>query len=153
MEATHNYALKRYLYFWAAWGVSYVFPFTYFFVKLGFTKSSTSIVLPTLFIGILGIIKLASSIPKWVSTWKPSYMKGLVQAIPKVLLFFVLITLGLTLQVILERQIYLGFTAYYETVIVLFGGVAAGSLIEAVHLKYQELDMIDKGYVLGVVNK
>ena len=41
---------------------------------------------------------------------------------------------------------------YFETVLVLFGGIAVGSVIEAFHLKYKELDLIAKGY-LGVVNK
>lgn len=147
-----NYA-KRVLFYWLAFGVSYVFPFLYFLIKLGITQQKTTIVIPVIIIGFMGIIRLSSDIPRWVGTWRPSFGKGLIKAIPKILLFIILITLGLTLKIIIEREIELKFAMYFETVLVLFGGIAVGSVIEAFHLKYKELDLIAKGYVLGVVNK
>lgn len=147
-----NYA-KRVLFYWLAFGVSYVFPFLYFLIKLGITQQKTTIVIPVIIIGLMGILRLSSDIPKWVGSWKPSFGKGLIKAIPKILLFIILITLGLALKTILAREIELKFAMYFETVLVLFGGIAVGSVIEAFHLKYKELDLIAKGYVLGVVNK
>lgn len=149
----NNYFKQRVLYYWLAFIASYVFPFTYFFIKLGITKQATKLVLPVVLILALGVIKLASDIPKWVSTWKPSFRKGLIKAIPKLLLFIFLITIGLTLKHMLQRQIEIAFTAYFETVLVLFGGMSVGSIFEAYHLKYKELSLLASGYVLGVVNK
>lgn len=147
-----NY-VKRVLFYWLSFSVSYVFPFLYFLIKLGITQQKTTIVIPVIIIGFMGIIRLSSDIPRWVGSWKPSFGKGLIKAIPKILLFIILITLGLTLKTIITREIEIKFAMYFETVLVLFGGIAVGSVIEAVHLKYKELDLIAKGYVLGVVNK
>jgi hypothetical protein len=74
-------------------------------------------------------------------------------AIPKLLLFIILIFVGIVLKWLIERQLEASFFTYFETVIVLFGGQAIGAIIEAFHLKYYQLDLIAKGYVLGVVNK
>ena len=153
MKGKDNYKKLKNYYYWLAFLTGYIFPFMYFFIKLGVTKQTTKIVIPTLIVGVLAILKLASDIPRWVSTWEPSFKKGLVKAIPKILLFIMLITLGLTLKYILKRQIDLAFTAYFETVFVLFGSMSVGSVFEAFHLKYKELYLISKGYVLGVVNK
>lgn len=150
---TTNYNMLRLLYYWIAFTLSYIFPFVYFLVKLGITKTSTTVVLPTLFLGIIAIVKLAIDIPKWVETWKPSFKKGLIKALPKLCLFIILITLGLTLRYMINNAIQIAFSVYFETVLVLFGGMAVGSIFEAYHLKYKELDLIDKGYVLGVVRK
>lgn len=150
---TTNYNMLRLLYYWIAFTLSYIFPFVYFLVKLGITKTSTTVVLPTLFLGIIAIVKLAIDIPKWVETWKPSFKKGLIKALPKLCLFIILITLGLTLRYMINNAIQIAFAVYFETVLVLFGGMAVGSIFEAYHLKYKELDLIDKGYVLGVVRK
>lgn len=147
-----NY-VKRVLFYWLSFSVSYVFPFLYFLIKLGITQQKTTIVIPVIIIGFMGIIRLSSDIPRWVGSWKPSFGKGLIKAIPKILLFIILITLGLTLKTIITREIEIKFAMYFETVLVLFGGIAVGSVIEAFHLKYKELDLIAKGYVLGVVNK
>lgn len=140
-------------YYWLSFLISYVFPFIYFFTKLGITKQSTKLVMPVVIIGIIAILKLASDIPKWVSTWEPSFKKGIVKSIPKFLIFIVLITLGLTLKYIMQRSIDIALTSYFETVLVLFGSMCLGSIFEAYHLKYKELYLISKGYVLGVVNK
>lgn len=150
---TPNYYMLRLLYYWIAFILSYIFPFVYFLVKLGITKTSTTVVLPTLFLGIIAIVKLAIDIPKWVETWQPSFKKGLIKALPKLCLFIILITLGLTLRYMINNAIQIAFSVYFETVLVLFGGIAVGSIFEAYHLKYKELDLIDKGYVLGVVRK
>lgn len=147
-----NY-VKRVLFYWLSFSVSYVFPFLYFLIKLGITQQKTTIVIPVIIIGFMGILRLSSDIPRWVGSWKPSFGKGLIKAIPKILLFIILITLGLTLKTIITREIEIKFAMYFETVLVLFGGIAVGSVIEAFHLKYKELDLIAKGYVLGVVNK
>jgi cation transport ATPase len=150
---TTNYYMLRLLYYWIAFTLSYIFPFVYFLVKLGITKTSTTVVLPTLFLGIIAIVKLAIDIPKWVETWRPSFKKGLIKALPKLCLFIILITLGLTLRYMINNAIQIAFSVYFETVLVLFGGMAVGSIFEAYHLKYKELDLINKGSVLGVVRK
>lgn len=149
----NNYSMRRYCYYWLAFLISYGFPFLYFFIKLGITQEATKLVMPVVILMALGILKLASDTPKWVSTWRPSFKKGMIKAIPKILLFIMLITLGLTLKYVLERQVEVAFISYFETVLVLFGGMSVGSIFEAMHLKYKELDLIKKGYVLGVVNK
>jgi hypothetical protein len=143
------------MYYWIAFAIGYALPFVYFAVKLGFTTESVSskIVMPVLIVGTLGALKLSSDLPRWVSTWEPSLLKGLVKASPKILLFIVLITLGLTLKYVIENAIDVAFTAYFETVIVLFGSMAVASVFDAFHLKYKELYLLSKGYVLGVVNK
>jgi hypothetical protein len=153
--ATPNHQKLKNRYYWLGFFTGYVLPFIYFAIKLGFTEASVSnkIVMPVLVVGTLGIIKLASDMPRWVSTWEPSFMKGLAGAVPKILLFIVLITLGLTLKYVIENSIDVAFTAYFETVIVLFGSMSVASIFEAFHLKYKELYLISKGYVLGVVNK
>lgn len=155
MSTTANYATLKNRYYWIGFLIGYVLPFAYFAIKLGFTQDSVSskLVIPTIIVGTLGIIKLASDIPQWVSAWEPSLFKGLVKASPKILLFIVLITLGLTLKYVIENAIDVAFTSYFETVIVLFGSMAVASVFDAFHLKYKELYLLSKGYVLGVVNK
>jgi hypothetical protein len=155
MSTTPNYAKLKNTYYWIGFLIGYVLPFAYFAIKLGFTEAAVSskLVMPTIIVGTIGIIKLASDIPQWVSAWEPSLFKGLVKASPKILLFIVLITLGLTLKYVIENAIDVAFTSYFETVIVLFGSMAVASVFDAFHLKYKELYLLSKGYVLGVVNK
>lgn len=148
-----THATKRYLFFWLSYSIGYLSPLIYFLVKLGITKKATSIVMPVVLLALLAIIKLSSAIPKWVHTWKPSFVKGLVKAIPVYLLFICLTTIGLTLKVMLEQQIVATFNLYFEVVFVVFGSLCVAGVFDALHLKYKELDMIEKGYVLGVVNK
>jgi hypothetical protein len=150
-----QYKKKRNMYYWIAFAIGYALPFVYFAVKLGFTTESVSskIVMPVLIVGTLGVLKLSSDLPRWVSTWEPSFQKGLMKAIPKLTLFTILITLGLSLKYVIENSIEVGFASYFETVIVLFGSMSVASIFEAFHLKYKELYLISKGYVLGVVNK
>lgn len=145
--------VKRIITYWAAFCIGYVFPFVYFFVTAGVKKQSSRWVLPTLIAGIFMVIKLATDIPKWTETWRPSFWKGMLQATPKLLLFMILMTVGILLEWALTTQIKVAFYMYFETVIVLFGGQALGAIVAAFHLKYRQLDMINKGYVLGVVNK
>jgi hypothetical protein len=153
--STPNYKALKNKYYWIAFILGYVVPFAYFAFKLGFTEASVTskIVMPVLIVGTLGVLKLSSDLPKWVDTWEPSFQKGLMRAIPKFTLFSLLITLGLSLKYVIENSIDVAFTAYFETVIVLFGSMSVASIFEAFHLKYKELYLISKGYVLGVVNK
>lgn len=144
---------KRYLFFWLAFAIGYMFPFVYFICKLGVTKSSTSVVIPVLFLGIVGVIRLCLAIPGWVATWKPSVTKGIIKSIPIYLITILLITLGLVLKVVATKQIDIAFSSYFEFVIVFFGALCVASIFSALHEKYRELDLIDKGYVLGTVNK
>lgn len=144
---------KRVLYYWLALVVGYVFPFVYFLIRTGVTQQRTTIVFPIILISILAVFKISVDVSGWTKSWKPSIGKGLVKAIPKLLLFILLITFGLALKYIIERQLEVAFHMYFETVLVVFGSIAVASIIEAVHLKYKELDLIEKGYVLGVVNK
>lgn len=153
MNMNNNNQTKRYIYYWTSFLVGYVFPFVYFTVKVGITKTSTSIVLPTVLTLVFLVVKLTTDIKEWTSTWKPSFKKGMVQAIPKLLLFILLISLGLTLQVILKRQVEIMMSSYFEAVLVIFGAQALSEIIRAMHLKYKEMDLIEKGYVLGVVNR
>jgi len=152
-NVTENLYTKRILAYWLSLSVGYIFPLLYFFITAGITKQTTKWVMPTLIAGIFLISKLTSDISTWTKTWQPSFWKGLVRALPKILLFFILMTLGFSLKYLVERQIDASFNAYFESVIVLFGGQAVGAIIGAFHLKYLELDLISKGYVLGVVNK
>lgn len=143
----------RYVHYWLARSFSWVFPFAFFAAKLGITKQTSGVVMPVIVLGFFGVIKLASDIPGWISTWRPSFAKGIVKAIPKLLLFFILITAGVGLSYLFTQQIEINLYPYYEAVLVIFGGASVGSIFEAFHLKYKELDMIQRGYVLGVVNK
>lgn len=144
--------IKRYLYWWLSFIIGYVFPFVYFFAKLGITKTATSIVMPVVLIGIVGVLKLCSAIPEWISTWRPSVVKGLLKAIPIYLLFICLITFGLVLKHMLENQIIVAFGSYFEMVLVIFGSLSVSGVLGAFHQKYKELDLLSKGYTLGVVN-
>lgn len=144
---------KRYLYWWLSFIIGYIFPFLYFFIKLGITKTATTIVMPVVILGVFTVLKLCSAIPEWVSTWKPSVMKGIVKTIPIYLLFICLITFGLVFKYMLEKQIMLAFNTYFEVVLVIFGAHSIGNIFGAFHLKYKEEDLIKKGYVLGVVNR
>lgn len=149
-----SYTAQRYAFYWTSFTMSYLFPLTYFGIKLGVTQEATkSISMPLVLIAFFGIIKLATDIPGWVSAWKPGFWKGMIRAIPMIALFIVLITFGLVLKYLIDNQVGLPFAAYFESVLVLFGGMSTGSVLGAFHLKYKELDYISKGYVLGVVNK
>lgn len=147
-----NLYLKRVLFYWLSFTIGYVFPFVYFLITAGYTKQSSKWVLPTLIAGIFLVIKLSNDIPKWTDTWRPSFWKGMLQAVPKLLLFMILMTVGVLLEWVVKANIETAFYLYFETVIVLFGGQALGAIVGAFHLKYRQLDMIAKGYVLGVVN-
>lgn len=144
---------KRYLFWWLSFITSYIFPLLYFFLKLGVTKTATTVVLPVVVIAVFAILKLCSAIPEWVSTWQPSVWKGIIKSIPVYLLFICLITFGLVFKHMLEQQIKVAFGAYFECVLVIFGSLCVGSVLSAYHLKYKEEDLIAKGYVLGVVNR
>ena len=144
---------KRYVYFWLHYTIGYIFPFIYFLSKWGVTKKATSIVMPVVLILFLAIIRLCIAIPSWVATWRPSFTKGIIRSIPVYLLFITLITLGLTFKYLLENQINIAFSLYFEVILILFGSLCVASVFNALHLKYKELDLIEKGYVLGVVNK
>lgn len=144
---------KRYIFYWLSFLVSYIFPFTYFFIKLGITKTATTLVMPVVVLGIVAILELCKAIPEWVSTWNPSILKGIIKAIPIYLLFICLITFGLLLRYMLHKQIDVAFGLYFEVVLVMFGSMSVGSTLKAFHMKYKELDLIAKGYVLGVVNR
>jgi len=144
---------KRYLFYWLSFIVGYIFPFIYYICRLGITKKRTTIVIPILFIAIVILIKLCRDIPKWTHTWKPSFWKGIVRSIPIYLTTIILITFGLTLKVLLKKEIELAFNSYFEFVLVFFGALCISTTLEAYHLKYKELDMLDKGYVMGTVNK
>ena len=148
-----NPALRRRLYYWLAIGTSYGFPIGYYAVKLGFTKTSSSIVLPIVLMGFLGVIRIGMDVPIWVRSWRPSFLKGMIKGIPVILLFIMMITFGLALKYMLDHQVSLSFAPYFETVLVLFGSSSVGSVINAMHLKYKELDLMAKGYVLGTINK
>jgi len=148
-----NLYLKRVLTYWLAVAVGYIFPFVYFFITAGVTKQASKFVMPTLIAGIFLFAKLSADVKEWTKSWQPSFWKGFLIASPKILLFAILISVGLVLKWLVERQIEASFYTYFETVIVLFGGQAVGGIIGAFHLKYYQLDLISKGYVLGVVNK
>lgn len=143
---------KRYLFWWLSFFVGYIFPFIYFFIKLGVTKTATTVVMPVVIIGIIAVLKLCAAIPEWTSTLKPSLWKGLIKAIPMCLIFICLITFGILFKYMLEKQITLAFGTYFETIFVLFGSLSVSSVLGAFHLKYKEEDLMNKGYVLGVVN-
>lgn len=148
-----NLRRKKNLFYWTAFGCSYIFPFVYFAIRFGFTKQVTQIILPVVIVAVFAVVKLARDLPKWVSTWEPSIKKGLVKAIPVFLLFIFLITFGLILKYIIEKQIDANFVIYFETVFVFFGSMCVGAIFEAYHLMYKELYLISRGYVLGVVNR
>jgi hypothetical protein len=142
---------KRYILFLLSYVIGYVLPFAYFATKLGITKKGTTIVMPVVLLGAIAILKLCTCIPQWISTWKPSFAKGLIRAIPIYLLCIFFITLGLLLKYLSTHDI--SYTYYFEVILILFGCQAVGATVGALHLKYKELDLIEKGYVLGVVNK
>lgn len=144
--------IKRYVYWWVSFTIGYVFPFVYFLIKLGITKTATTLVLPVVILGIVAILKLCDAIPKWIATWQPSIVKGLMSAIPIFLLFICLITFGLVFKYMLEHQVTVAFGAYFEVILVIFGSLSVSSVFGAIHQKYKELDLLKKGYVLGVVN-
>lgn len=145
---------KRYIYFWSYFIVGYVLPLLYYIVKLGVTKTktSTTLVMPVLLILVVGVIKLSSVIPEWVKTWKPSFIKGIIASIPIYLITIILITCGLVIKTIMEKQITIAFNYYFEFILVFFGALCISSVLKALHLKYRQLDLIDKGYVLGTIN-
>ena len=146
-------AKNRYLYFWLYYAIGFIFPVVYFVCKLGITKKASSIVMPVVLLAFIAVIKICTVIPSWVSTWRPCFAKGIVYSIPVYILFIVLITFGLVFKYMLETQIKLAFTAYFEIVFVLFGSLCIASIPRALHMKYRELDLISKGYTLGVVRK
>lgn len=145
--------IKRYTYWWLSFVTSFAFPIVYFIIKLGITKNSTSIIMPIIIIGIGAIIYLCNALPVWVGSWRPCIMKGIIKASPIYLLFICLITFGLVFKYMLDNQISIAFTSYFETVLVVFGSMCVGSVFYAIHQKYRDEDLLRKGYVLGVVNK
>lgn len=146
-------SLRRYLSYWLGVIVGYGFPLVYFMVQAGVMRQANKIVMPTLIAGIFLVIRLSRDVPEWTRTWQPSMKKGLVLALPKIVMFVILVSLGLALKWIVERQIEASFFSYFETVFVIFGGQALGAIIDAYHLKYKQLSLIESGYVMGVVNR
>jgi len=147
-----NLYTKRIITYWLSVAIGYIFPFVYFFVSAGVMRQATKWVMPTLIAGIFLVARLTADIPKWTKTWQPSFWKGLLIALPKLLLFTILISIGVVLKWLITVQLEASFYTYFETVIVLFGGQSVGAIFGAFHLKYYQLDLISKGYVLGVVN-
>ena len=145
--------IKRIVTYWVAFAVGYVFPLLYFIITAGIQKEVTRFVLPTLIVGIILVAKLLVDIPKWTKTWKPSVWKGLLQGLPQILLFIILVTLGLVLKGIAEKQIEIAFRTYFETVGVVFGSQAVSAVVNAFHIKYKQLDLLEKGYVMGTINE
>lgn len=146
-------SLRRYLSYWLGVIVGYGFPLVYFMVQAGVMRQANKIVMPTLIAGIFLVIRLSRDVPEWTRTWQPSMKKGLVLALPKIVIFIILISLGLALKWLVEKQIEASFFTYFETVFVIFGGQAVGAIIDAYHLKYKQLSLIKSGYVMGVVNR
>jgi hypothetical protein len=156
MTAAQNYGKRRILFYWLSRATSYGLPLTYYAVKLGVTRvtePATTIVMPILILAFLGVVRIGMDVPAWIANWQPSFMKGMLKALPVLLLFGMLITIGLTLQYVIETQPILPFGTYFEAVLTLFGSMSVGSVLEAFHLKNKELDMLNKGFVLGVVRK
>ena len=143
---------KRYVYWWLSFLTGYIFPFVYFLVKLGITKNATTIVLPVVILGIAALLKLCDAIPKWIATWRPSIAKGLIKSIPIFLLFICLVTFGVVFKYMLENQFTVAFGSYFEVVFIVFGSLSVSAVLSAFHQKYKEQDLLNKGYVLGVVN-
>ena len=152
-EIDKSYTMKRYIFFWITYAIQYLFPTIFYSIRLGITKQKVALVIPVVILMFLAVLKLALSIPSFVASWKPSIKKGLILAIPKFLLFICLMTLGVSLQYLLKKQIELSMYNYFECIIVVFGAACVASVFGALHLKYKELDLIQHGYVLGVVNK
>lgn len=151
-----KYGKRRVLFYWLALATSYGLPIGYYGIKLGFFQTSeatTTIVMPIMIFAFLGIIRIGMDIPVWVASWQPSFFKGLIKAVPVLLLFIGLISVGVLLQYAIKNQPTLPFASYYEAVITLFGSMSAGSILNAFHLKYKELDMLNKGFVLGTIRK
>lgn len=144
---------KRYLYWWVSFALGYIFPFTYFAIKLGITKQAKSIVMPVVILGIVAVLELCKAIPEWISTWRPCFLKGFLKSIPIYLLFACMITFGLVLKYLLENSIVISLNLYFEVVLVVFGSLCVSSVFKALHQKYKELDLLSKGYTLGVVNR
>jgi hypothetical protein len=94
--------------------------------------------MPILILAFLGVIRIAMDVPAWIANWQPSFAKGLLKALPTLLLFGMLITIGLTLQYVIETQPALPFGVYFEAVLTLFGSLSVGSVLEAFHLKFKE---------------
>lgn len=153
IRTTSNHYVKRISYYWLSRSATYGFPVAFYAAKLGFTKESTTIVMPLIIMAFLGVIRIAIDVPTWVSTWQPSFAKGMVRALPVLLLFVTLVTLGLTFKYMVDNQVEISFIPYFETIFVLFGSASVGSILFAVHLKNKELDLMSKGYVLGTLNK
>lgn len=143
---------KRYLYWWVSFIVRFLFPFAYFGIKLGITKEATTIVMPTVILGVVAIVYLCNAIPDWIKTWRPCFLKGFVKSIPLYLLFISLVTLGLLLKYMLENSIVISFNLYFEVVFVIVGSACIGGVFSALHQQYKEIDLLNKGYTLGVVN-
>lgn len=146
-------ASKQYMYYWLQFLVGYVLPIIYYIVKLGITEKRTSLVFAVLILISVAVFKLMMDLPRLVSTWSPSFKKGLVKALPKLFLFILFLTLGLIIKPMATRLLEASFVIYFEAVFVVFGSLAVSSIFEAYHLMYKELHLIEKGYVLGVVNK
>jgi hypothetical protein len=153
VQEQRSFRKQRVAFYWMSFLSGYVFPLSYYGVKLGITKDAATMVLPVILLVLLGVVKLAMDVPNWVSTWRPGIWKGIILMLPVLFVFIFLITFGVGLQYILARQIELNMMPYYETVLVLFGSHTVAGVLNAVHLKYKDLDLISKGYVLGVVNK
>lgn len=148
----------RYIFFWSSIVVGYILPIVYYVSKSNVVKKEhastfVTMAMPIIAIGIILILKLCTAIPKWVASWKPSFTKGIVKSIPIYLVAIVAITLGLFMKKVVDKGLTTVFNYYFEFIIVFFGSLCISSILNAFHLKYKELDLMEKGYVLGVVNK
>lgn len=148
-ELKKLFRLHYLLYFLLSW----IGPLIYFSVTTGITQQVTKLFMPILLVSFFGIIRLGSDINSWTELWPPSFKKGIIKGIPKILLFILLITLGLMLKYMLERTINVAFGTYFESVLVIFGGQAAGAVFRAYYEKYLGKYKLSIGFVLGVVNK
>ena len=150
--ARRTLKLRRYIYFWLSFFCAYIMPFIVFAVTLGVFHKTNAIVIPTVLVLILGVIKLMTAIPAWVSTWEPSILKGLIKETPKIIILLI----ALTIAVMLSKDIKINALIALDNLIVLsivIAFVIVGSVFEAFHMKYKELYLLDSGYVLGTVNK
>jgi len=89
--------------------VSYGIPIVYFSLKYGITKEVTQVVTPLVFSILLLAIKMSLDIPSWVGTWEPSFKKGLIRDLPKIVVFLFLITLGVQHRYKLKNPIDVAF--------------------------------------------
>lgn len=141
---------KRVLFYWLSFIVGYLAPLITFIVMFGVGKEKVSfrLTFPVLIAAVFLLIKVMIDLPKWTKTWQPSFAKGLVIGLPKIFIFGLLIMI----YIIVRKEAAAFFTTIDTTVFVLSGCQIAGAILNAFHIKYKQLDLIEKGYVLGSIN-